>query len=142
MDYKIIPNIHLYSEIPFTTHCSVYNLPQTIYTRQIVRFTSLLSLQSLSLDNAMIESYSVDTLYTSYGLVDVVDDIIQPFLIPQSAPHLQHIPKLFFITAKGDPDALPPHFPNDPDGNYCVARHVTNSYRLYQYYGQVDTMHN
>ena len=25
----------------------------------------------------------------------------------------------------GDPHALPPHFPDDPDGNYCVAYHVT-----------------
>ena len=43
--------------------------------------------------------------------VNNVDDIICPFL-PRSAPHLQHIPKLFFITAVGDPDATPPHFPD------------------------------
>ena len=57
--------------------------------------------------------------------MDVADDIIQPFL-PWSAPHLQHVPKLFFITAEGDPGALPPHFPDDPDGNFCVAYHVIN----------------
>ena len=69
------------------------------------------------------DTFSIHTLYTRYGLVDVIDDIIRPFL-PQSAPHLQHIPKLFFITAEGDPDATPLHFPDDPDGNYCIAYHV------------------
>ena len=65
------------------------------------------------------------TLVTHYGEVNIVNDIIQPFL-PQSAPHLQYIPKLFFITAWGDPQAQapPPHFPDDPDGNYCIAYHV------------------
>ena len=36
------------------------------------------------------------TLFTRFGSVDIVDDIIKPFL-PQSAPHLVNIPKLFFI---------------------------------------------
>ena len=57
--------------------------------------------------------------------MNTVDDIIQPFL-PQLAPYLQHIPKLFFITTLGDLDATPPHFPDDPDGNYCVAYHMTD----------------
>ena len=50
-----------------------------------------------------------------------IDDIIQPFL-PQSAPHLQHVPKLFFITARhlAGPRAPPPRFPEDPDGNYTA----------------------
>ena len=57
--------------------------------------------------------------------VDIIDDIIQPFL-PQSAPHLQHIPKLFFIIALHpvDPHVPPPQFPEDPDGNYCIIYHV------------------
>ena len=57
--------------------------------------------------------------------VDIIDDIIQPFL-PQSAPHLQHVPKLFFITAQHPvgPRAPPPRFPEDPDGNYCIAYHI------------------
>ena len=72
----------------------------------------------------IVDYTSAHTLNTLHGPVNIVDDIIQPFL-PQSAPHLQHIPKLFFITAAGDPDATPPHFPDDPDGNYCAAYHMT-----------------
>ena len=66
------------------------------------------------------------TIMNSYNYEEmrIVDDIIQPFL-PQSAPHLQNIPKLFFITARGNPRAPPPHFPDDPDGNYCAAYHMT-----------------
>ena len=64
---------------------------------------------------------SAGTFYTRHGSLDIVDDIIKPFL-PQSAPHLQHIPKLFFISVMGYPHA--PHFPDDPDGNYCVAYHM------------------
>ena len=63
------------------------------------------------------------TILTEHGKMSIVDDIIGPFL-PQSAPHLQHIPKVFFITAYTvweNPHAPPPHFPDDPDGNYCVA---------------------
>ena len=69
---------------------------------------------------------SVGTLHMhiSHRPMHIVNDIIEPFL-PQSALHLQHIPKLFFInSADGDPHAPPPHFPDDPDGNYCVAYHV------------------
>ena len=65
---------------------------------------------------------------TTYGEVNIVDDIIQPFL-PHSAPHLQHIPKLFFITAM-HPPSPPPQFPEDPDGNYCIAYLMTDSYNL------------
>ena len=66
--------------------------------------------------------------HTLYGEVNVVNDIIQPFL-PQSAPHLQHIPKLFFIIAWDSPSpVLPPQLADDPDGNYCVAYFVTKSY--------------
>jgi hypothetical protein len=69
-------------------------------------------------------------LYIGEEKVNIIDDIIQPFL-PQSAPHLQHIPKLFFITAYTmHPGAPPPQFPEDPDGNYCVVYHVTNTARL------------
>lgn len=70
---------------------------------------------------------SAGTLLSSHGSVDIVDDIIQPFL-PQSAPHLQYIPKLFFISLSvsshlGLLATKPPHFPLDRNGNYCVAYH-------------------
>ena len=69
--------------------------------------------------------HTLRILHTIYGEVNV-DDIIQSFL-PQSAPHLQHIPKLFFITT-AYPLSPPPQFPEDPDGNYCIAYLVTDSY--------------
>ena len=124
MDYKIIPNIHLYSsETPFTTIAQsiAYPKPPTAAESSDSPPFAI----TIFISGHCHDSYSIHTLYTTYGLVDIVDDIIQPFL-PQSAPHLQHVPKLFFITAEGDPDAPPPHFPDDPDGNYCVAYHVTN----------------
>ena len=65
---------------------------------------------------------SVCTLHTRYRSLDIIDDIIKPFL-PQSAPHLLHIPKLFFISTWGDLNPPPLHFPDDPDGNYCVVYH-------------------
>ena len=70
---------------------------------------------------------------TTYGEVNIVDDIIQPFL-PHSAPHLQHIPKLFFINIIGwhlefSQIALP-QFPEDPDGKYCIVYHVANGFYL------------
>ena len=75
-------------------------------------------------------SYQPHIIRTNYGEVNIVDDIIQPFL-PQSAPHLQHIPKLFFITAQHSYYfPLPPQFPEDPDGNYCIAYHMAFSYSL------------
>ena len=123
MDYKVIPNIHLCSETPdpFTiiTQSIAYPKPSTaVESSDSSPFVIAIFISGLCHD--------LHTLYTTYGLVDIIDDIIQPFL-PQSAPHLQHIPKLFFITAEGDPDApAPPHFPDDPNGNYCVAYHVTN----------------
>ena len=57
--------------------------------------------------------------------VDIVEDIIKPFL-PQSAPHLVHIPKVFFVSSYGWPElhTQPPLFPDDPDANYCIAYHV------------------
>ena len=65
------------------------------------------------------EYTSAHILDTVHGPANIVDDLIQPFL-PQLAPHLQHIPKLFFITAVGYPDATPPHFPDDPDGMLLI----------------------
>ena len=63
--------------------------------------------------------------YSSNKTLDIVDDIIRPFL-PQSAPHLEHIPKVFFISAFTDMrNTTPPAFPNDPDSNYCVAYHLS-----------------
>ena len=84
--------------------------------------------------SGLIVSAWLNNLYTVCGEVNVVDDIIQPFL-PQSAPHLRQIPKLFFITALSlqkvylRPHDPPPQFPEDSDGNYCVVYHsiVTNS---------------
>ena len=73
----------------------------------------------------LVDYTSAHTLKTFHGPVNIVDDIIQPFL-PRLAPHLQHIPKFFFITAKGAADAPPPHFPDDPNGNYCAAYHMTD----------------
>ena len=55
------------------------------------------------------------------GSVDIVDDIIKPFL-PQSAPHLVHIPKLFFISSSSRRLLLP----DDKDGNYLIAHCVTD----------------
>ena len=73
---------------------------------------------------------STNILLTRHGLVHIVNDIIKPFL-PQSAPHLQHIPKLFFISAMGGPGpAPPPRFPDDPDGNYCVFYHASFMYKF------------
>ena len=66
------------------------------------------------------------SLQTLRGSVDIVDDIIKPFL-PKSAPHLAHIPKLFFINSwvdHKDLDTQPPSFPDDKDANYCIAYHL------------------
>ena len=67
---------------------------------------------------------SADSLHTRYGAVHIVDDIIKLFL-PQSAPHLQHIPKLFFVACfkrvLAEPESQPLLFPTDPDANYRVA---------------------
>ena len=67
---------------------------------------------------------------TRHGLVDIVDDIIKPFL-PQSAPHLVHIPKLFFISSRamGHIPASSRRLllPDDEDGNYLIAHCVTHN---------------
>ena len=79
-----------------------------------------------------IESpYQLLQLNTGLEEINIVDDIIQPFL-PQSAPHLQHVPKLFFITAQClvDSHAPLPRFPEGPDGNYCIVYHVANTRAL------------
>ena len=72
-------------------------------------------------------SHSPGSLYTRHGgSVDIVDDIIKPFL-PKSAPHLAHISKLFFISSCSyhkDLDTQPPSFPDDDDANYCIAYHL------------------
>ena len=75
---------------------------------------------------------SAGTLLTDHGSVDIVDDIIKPFL-PRSAPHLQHIPKLFFISLNVSKyldllAAKPPHFPYNHNENYCVAYHTCHPY--------------
>ena len=120
-DYKIIPNIHLYPKTPFATIAQSIAYPKTAAESS----DSPPFVIAIFISGQCGHDTSTHTLYTRYGLMDTIDDIIQPFL-PQSAPHLQHIPKLFFITVEGNPDAPPPQFPDDPDGNYCVAYHVTN----------------
>ena len=72
------------------------------------------------------KDHSPGSLFTLRGSVDIVDDIIKPFL-PKSAPHLVHIPKLFFISSwflRKDLDTQPPSFPDDDDANYCIAYHL------------------
>ena len=72
---------------------------------------------------------SSSILLSRRGPVDIVDDIIKPFL-PQSAPHLVHIPKLFFISSRsmGPIPASPERLllPDDKDGNYLIAHCVTD----------------
>ena len=67
--------------------------------------------------------------HTRHGLVDIVDDIIKPFL-PQSAPHLVHIPKLFFISSMSmglfAASSRRLLLPADEDGNYLIAHCVTH----------------
>ena len=73
-----------------------------------------------------VRGHSPGSLDTLRGSVDIVDDIIKPFL-PKSAPHLAHIPKLFFISCCShhkDLDTQPPSFPDDKDANYCIAYHL------------------
>ena len=73
-----------------------------------------------------LNDHTAHSLHRRDRRVDVVEDIIKPFL-PQPAPHLVHIPKLFFISSncrRKELDTQPPLFPNDPDANYCIAYHT------------------
>ena len=75
--------------------------------------------------------HSVSSLFLGrgQGQGDIVDDIIKPFL-PLSAPHLVHIPKIFFISSEFGRQYLatqPPLFPGDCDANYLIAYHQTSS---------------
>ena len=65
-------------------------------------------------------------LDSRHGSIDVYQDIIKPFL-PPSAPHLQQIPKLFFISVDREQYNTPVTFPGDPNGNYFVVYHETES---------------
>lgn len=60
-------------------------------------------------------------LKSRHGSVDIFQDIICPFL----APHLQHIPKLFFISVDREQIYQPVTFPDDSNGNYYVFYHET-----------------
>ena len=74
-----------------------------------------------------INYHRADSLLLGDDQVDIVKDIIKPFL-PQSAPHLVHIPKLFFISSYCRSKVLrtqPPLFPDDPDANYCIVYYMT-----------------
>ena len=62
-------------------------------------------------------------LESRHGSVDIYQDIIKPFL----APHLQHIPKLFFISVDREQYNRPVIFPDDSNGNYFVVYHETES---------------
>ena len=79
-----------------------------------------------------VRGHSPSSLQYPHASTDVmiIDDIIEPFL-PKSAPHLTHIPKLFFISSlfQGDLDldTQPPLFPGDSDANYCIAYHLARS---------------
>ena len=82
---------------------------------------------------AGMASHSTDLLRSLFRPKDIniIDHIIKPFL-PQSAPHLAHFQKLFFISCDAFPfgehfDTQPPPFPTDPDANYCVAYLVAHN---------------
>ena len=120
--YKIIPNDlspHLGRSLFSSTAWSIAKPPTTAESSRSPPFVIAVFVSGIG------EDLAHHTIMNSIsGEMRIVDDIIRPFL-PQLAPHLQHIPKLFFITALGYPDATPPHFPDDPDGNYCAAYYVT-----------------
>ena len=115
-DYKIISSLSGSPRL-FTTIAQSIAYPKPPSVAESSPFVIAVFVSGFAKDLAC------HTIITDYGKMKIVDDLIQPFL-PQLAPHLQHIPKLFFITAIGDPDAPPPRFPDDPDGNYCVAYHL------------------
>ena len=121
VDYKIFPNFPFHHH-----HTTLFTaIAQSIaYPKPPAAAESSDSFVIAVFVSGYVED-SAHTFDTGYGSLDIVDDIIKPFL-PRSAPHLQHIPKVFFISAKGFRRAPPPHFPDDPDGNYCVTYHVTN----------------
>ena len=83
---------------------------------------------ALFLSGVTVPDRSPSSFHTPRGSLDIVDDIIKPFL-PKSAPHLVHIPKLFFISNslvyRKDLDNQPPSFPDDDDANYCIAYHLS-----------------
>ena len=115
LNYKIIPNFHLHHTTLFTTIAQSIAYPKPPAAAE-----------SSDSPPFVVAVFVSGVVGDSADTLNIVDDIIEPFL-PQSAPHLQHIPKLFFVSALGDPlIQQPPHFPDDPDGNYCVAYHVTN----------------
>ena len=121
MDYKIITDFHLHHHytilFPTIAQSIAYpKPPAAAESSDSPPFVVAVFVSGLAYGSA-------NTLFTMHGPLNIVDDIIKPFL-PQSAPHLQHIPKLFFISAEGDPHAPPPHFQDDPDGNYCVSYYI------------------
>jgi DNA polymerase elongation subunit (family B) len=65
-------------------------------------------------------------LESRHGSVDIYQDVIKPFL-PESAPHLQQVPKLFFISVDREQYNQPVTFPDDSNGNYFVVYHETES---------------
>ena len=122
VNYKIVTTLPLYDHRIHATHFATI-AQSTIFPEPILAVES--SDSSPFIIAVFISGWagdSVSSLDSTHGPLDMVDDIIKPFL-PQSAPHLQHIPKLFFINAKGDPNSPPPNFPNNPNDNYCVAYH-------------------
>ena len=140
LDYKIIPN----------SNCSVHLQHTTLFptiAQSIAYSKPPAAAESSDSPPFVIAVFvsgwiggSACTVDAGHGSMDIVDDIIAPFL-PRLAPHLKYIPKLFFITAMGDPHAPPPYFPDDPDGNYCVAYHVTNELRYMDKWADHITYH-
>ena len=127
-DYNMDPfqrNVDLKTSLSIIAQCKAYSEPQAAAGSQPFVI-------AVFVRGGM--SHSPGYLDTGHGPVDIVDDIIKPFL-PKSAPHLAHIPKLFFINSwvdHKDLDTQPPSFPDDDDGNYCIAYHLAQSGRADQ----------
>ena len=107
LNYNIITDFHLQRTTLFTTiaqsiHVAYPKPPAAAESSDSPPFVVAVFVSGVVGDSA-------NTLFTVHGSLDIVEYVIKPFL-PQSAPHLQHIPKLFFISAWGDPYAPPPHF--------------------------------
>ena len=121
LGYKIIGDfpIHLQHTTCFTSIAHSIQPPTDAELSDSHPFVIAVFLSGSTKDSGNI-------LDTEYGPINIVDNIIRPFL-PQSAPHLQHIPKLFFITVSWRhvySHCSLPNFSDDPDGNYCVAYHM------------------
>ena len=124
-EFFLIHNVDLKTSLSTIAQCKAYSEPQAAAGSQPFVIAVFV---------AEREGKFPGSLDSRHGPVDIVDDIIKPFL-PKSAPHLAHIPKLFFISSWVDHkglDTQPPSFPDDDDGNYCIAYHLAQSGRADQ----------